>query len=288
MPRLLLGLCVALGALTPTLRADESVWLRDFNSARQRAAAEQKPIILDFGTAACFWCKKLDVTTFRDPDVVKRLGEKFIAVKIDADKDSTLAQHLKISSYPTLVFAAPDGRILGQHVGYVDIARFQQQLDRALADSAKSPSPIAVAQAPIAQTPVAMQAVVAISEQPSSSPVLDQVRADFAAGRFARCLDRCKELGPDNSEARDIEKSIKNDPEKIRRAQAELLESLGDVYLANAELALREQRFGEAKTLIDRVQEMCPATPQALAAKHIDLRLQAQRSPQPIFRMQAP
>ncbi|MEI7687858.1 MAG: thioredoxin family protein, partial [Planctomycetota bacterium] len=131
---------IALLAITSTsAHAQDSVWLNDFNAAREKATTEKKPIIIDFGTVNCFWCKKLDMTTFRDPAVAKRLAEQFVAVRIDADKEAALARHLGVSSYPTLVFAAHDGRILGQHVGYVETPRFQQQLDRALSDNGKAP-----------------------------------------------------------------------------------------------------------------------------------------------------
>ena len=95
--------------------------------ARQEAKDKQRPIVLDFGTSNCFWCKKLDITTFRDPAITKLLAERFVVAKIDAEKDAALAQQLGISSYPTLVFATPDGKILGKHEGYVEVARFNQQ-----------------------------------------------------------------------------------------------------------------------------------------------------------------
>jgi len=289
---------IALLAISSTFaHAQDSVWLTDFNAARQKAAAEKKPIIIDFGTVKCFWCKKLDMTTFRDPAVAKRLAEQFVAVRIDADKEAALARHLGVSSYPTLVFAAHDGRILGQHVGYVETPRFQQQLDRALSDNGKEPKAIAVAAVPVqtAPTPIAMTPVSTTQpadERRGDSP-LDQIRADYAARRYMSCLERCRELATqtpseaDAAEAQRLERSIKSDPEKLRIVQASLIESLGDVYLANAETAIREQRWQDARLLLERVQEICPASPQALAAKHQDLRLRAQIPAQPIFRMQS-
>ena len=50
-----------------------------------------------------------------------------VAVRIDADKDPRLVKALNIQSYPTLVFAASDGKILGIHEGFVDAAKFRQQ-----------------------------------------------------------------------------------------------------------------------------------------------------------------
>src|SRR3954447_16221436 len=78
-------------------------WRSDYNAARKEATEKGRPILLDFGTDNCMWCKKLELSTFRDPAVVKLLNEAFIALKIDANSEPALAQTLRISQYPTLV-----------------------------------------------------------------------------------------------------------------------------------------------------------------------------------------
>src|SRR5262245_24182983 len=102
---------VAAGLLgPPTLRADEVQWRGDYNRARQEAAESGRPLVIDFGTAACYWCRQLDATTFRDPAVVALLNERCVPLKVDASRNPALAEALRIQSYPTLVYAAPDGR----------------------------------------------------------------------------------------------------------------------------------------------------------------------------------
>jgi len=128
-----------LGTATPA-PAEEVPWRYDYNAARKEAKEKNKPIVLDFGTANCHWCKQLDVTTFRDPAVIKVLTERFIAVKIDAGKEPDLALALGINSYPTLVFAAPNGKILGQQDGYIEAAGFRRQLDRLFGSGDRSDS----------------------------------------------------------------------------------------------------------------------------------------------------
>jgi thioredoxin-like negative regulator of GroEL len=108
-------------------------WRHDYNAARREAAEKNLPLVLDFGTENCFWCKKLDATTFRDPAVARLLSERFIPLKIDAEREATLARMLHIESYPTVVLAATDGKILGTVVGYQDATRFHETLQRALA-----------------------------------------------------------------------------------------------------------------------------------------------------------
>ena len=127
----ILGAAVQLFIGATTAKAQAKEWLNDFNTARRVAKEKGRPIVLDFGTVNCYWCKQLDVTTFRDPAVMKLLSDRFVAVKIDASKDQALAQSLNVSAFPTIVFANPDGTVLGRHEGYVDAARFQQQLQKA-------------------------------------------------------------------------------------------------------------------------------------------------------------
>ena len=65
----------------------EVQWRHEYNSARKEAEEKQRPLMIDFGTENCFWCKRLDASTFRDPSVAALLSEKFIALKIDADRE---------------------------------------------------------------------------------------------------------------------------------------------------------------------------------------------------------
>jgi thioredoxin-related protein len=131
----IMGLAASLVLSVSAADAQEVRWWSDYNAARHEAKDKNLPLVIDFGTVNCTWCRKLDATTFRDPAVVKLLSERFIALRIDAAKDAPLAQMLGITSYPTLVFAAPDGKILGKNAGYVEVQRFTQQLERAFRES---------------------------------------------------------------------------------------------------------------------------------------------------------
>jgi thioredoxin-like negative regulator of GroEL len=113
--------------------AQEVHWRHDYNEARREATAKNRPILIDFGTENCFWCKKLDITTFRESAIIEALNERFIPLKVDAQKNSGLAGALRIQSYPTLVLAAPDGKILGTLEGYMEGPRLQEHLQRTLA-----------------------------------------------------------------------------------------------------------------------------------------------------------
>lgn len=107
-------------------------WRTDYNAARKEAQDKGLPLAIDFGFEGCRWCQELDRTTFRDPRVVGLLNDKYVPLKIDTEKDSSLAQSLRLQSYPTVVFAAADGRILSTIEGYKDANFFHEAMQRVL------------------------------------------------------------------------------------------------------------------------------------------------------------
>ena len=76
-------------------------WRQDYAAARREAGDTGRPLLLDIGTEDCFWCQRLDATTFRDPTVVAALNERFIPVRVNGDEAAGLVTALGVRSYPT-------------------------------------------------------------------------------------------------------------------------------------------------------------------------------------------
>ena len=128
------GLALAVAALWGApANGQEVQWRHDYTAARREAAATGRPLLIDVGTRYCFYCRRLDATTFRDPAVVGVMNQAFIPLKIDADHDPALADALGVQGYPTLVLAGPNGTIVDVLSGYVDAAHFGGHLRVALA-----------------------------------------------------------------------------------------------------------------------------------------------------------
>ncbi len=120
-------------ALVGPAAAQDVRWRTDYSAARKEAADKGLPLVVDFGTQNCFWCHKLDENTFSDPAVAQVMNEKYIPLKINGERDHVLVQALRITAYPTVILAAPDGKILGTIEGFQDAAHFRENLLRALA-----------------------------------------------------------------------------------------------------------------------------------------------------------
>lgn len=143
MPRTLFATLVALSVNSAAVSAQDVKWYTDYAAARKAAAETGLPLLLDFGTESCFYCKKLDATTFRDPKVAARLTAGFVAVKVDANKYPRMTAQLQVESFPTLILATADGRVIGRHDGYADTAELLALLNKA--PKVQSPAPKAPA-----------------------------------------------------------------------------------------------------------------------------------------------
>ena len=98
------ALAVLSAGLVGRAAGDELEWRADYSKARQEAVAKNRPLVIDFGTENCVWCRKLEETTFRDPAIVALLNQQCILLRIDANRNPTLTEAVANSkfSYPGL------------------------------------------------------------------------------------------------------------------------------------------------------------------------------------------
>jgi thiol:disulfide interchange protein len=109
----------------------EVKWRTDYAAARKEAVETGKPLLLDFGTEWCGPCKKLEATTFRDPKVVATLNDRFIPVKLNGDKETRLVAAMSVDGFPTLIVAAPDGKVIARQSGFLTASQFTDLLSKA-------------------------------------------------------------------------------------------------------------------------------------------------------------
>ncbi len=112
--------------------AEDVKWQTDYRAARLEAAAKDRLLVIHITTDNCYWCKRLEAETLNNHKVAGLINERCVSLKVDAKRDPSLIGALRIKSYPTVVYATPDGRILKMQEGFLDPARFQEQLQRAL------------------------------------------------------------------------------------------------------------------------------------------------------------
>ncbi len=64
-------------------------WI-SFNELANYQQQEKRPVLIDVYTDWCGWCKKLDVTTYADPNIINYVNQSFYAIKFDAETHDTI------------------------------------------------------------------------------------------------------------------------------------------------------------------------------------------------------
>lgn len=117
----LLGLHVSLSA--------GDAWLTDYEAAKTQAAAEQKPLLLEFtGSDWCPPCMRLNKEVFSQKTFLDYAAEELVLVKLDFPRKKEQSAELKaqnvalrdqfgIRGYPTIVLLTPQGELIDQ-TGY--------------------------------------------------------------------------------------------------------------------------------------------------------------------------
>ena len=229
-------------------RAQEVRWRESYSAAYQESVRTGRPLLMEFGTGACFWCQKLESTTLRVPQVAKLINEHFIPVKIDARVEVELASAVAVQSFPTMFILAPDRTILSRHEGFGEAAEITDFLNDGLA---KAPAPKADAIAkntnknlkrPAPFRVTGRDATDLLEEATPSARaaraghLLAQAQKDFGNGFFLASLERCRALvndfakTPEAAEAQKLIEKIAGDPDRVKALSADVGAGLADLY----------------------------------------------------------
>ncbi|MCP4902940.1 MAG: DUF255 domain-containing protein [bacterium] len=115
---------------TETQEPIEVDWEQGWESALQRAAVEDKRVLVDFSADWCVWCRRLESTTLRDPKVGRFLQEHVIPIKLDVDGTGrAMAKEQEVVDLPTVAIFDASGRELGRITGYMSPATFLARLE---------------------------------------------------------------------------------------------------------------------------------------------------------------
>ena len=92
-------------------------WFPWGDEALAKARAEDKPILLSVGYAACHWCHVMAHESFEDPEIAALLNERFVNIKVDREErpdvdgiymDAVVAM-TGSGGWPLTVFLTPEG-----------------------------------------------------------------------------------------------------------------------------------------------------------------------------------
>ncbi len=126
-------------SLLPLSGADEIQWQSWTDRVFEQARQEKKFVFLDLEAVWCHWCHVMDATTYRDPDVIGLLKERYLTVRVDADSRPDLATRYEDYGWPATVVFDGDGKEIIRRRGYIP-PKLMSSILRAI-DADPSPGP---------------------------------------------------------------------------------------------------------------------------------------------------
>ncbi|MCR4300081.1 MAG: DUF255 domain-containing protein [Sulfuricaulis sp.] len=85
----------------------------------EQARRESRLVLLDVVAEWCQLCKKMDLTAYRDPKVLGLIGQRYIAVRADIDKEPEIRQRYGDYGVPAVVILDGGGNEIIRRRGYL-------------------------------------------------------------------------------------------------------------------------------------------------------------------------
>ena len=119
---LLLVVGVAISSLTGSKTESNSSnslqWGTDLNQALADAKATNKSVFVDFYADWCSYCKEMDSGAYTSTQVMEKLNQSYVLVKVDVDENPDLSTKYQAYSLPTMVILDSSGNEIKRITGY--------------------------------------------------------------------------------------------------------------------------------------------------------------------------
>ncbi|MFP3867410.1 MAG: thioredoxin family protein [Desulfobacteraceae bacterium] len=94
-------------------------WLGDYQAGLEQAQADNKPLLLELYMEGCPHCARLHKETHADPQVIQKVNEGFIPVRLEGRSHMDVVNKFEVKGAPTTLIVSPQGqeqrRIVGFH-----------------------------------------------------------------------------------------------------------------------------------------------------------------------------
>ncbi|MFB6220996.1 MAG: DUF255 domain-containing protein [Halolamina sp.] len=79
-----------------------------FAEARERSV----PVLLSLSTTWCVDCHEMDATTYADPGIAANLNDRYVPIRVDADRRPRVRERYAAGGFPSTVFLTPSGKLI--------------------------------------------------------------------------------------------------------------------------------------------------------------------------------
>ncbi|MBE0446967.1 MAG: thioredoxin domain-containing protein [Actinobacteria bacterium] len=109
-------------------KADKIEWYEWSSGAFEKAKNEKKPILLAIAAIWCHWCHVMDETSYSDEGVISLINERYIPIRVDADKRPDIQDRYLLGGWPTTAFLTISGEIITGGT-YIPPGQFRRLLE---------------------------------------------------------------------------------------------------------------------------------------------------------------
>jgi len=99
--------------------ASDSIKWYSYEEGKVLAKIEKKKVFLHFYADWCGFCRKMAKETFRNATVVSTLNTNFIAIRVDFDKETAIAEKYGVRGLPANWFLTEMGQPIVSIPGYI-------------------------------------------------------------------------------------------------------------------------------------------------------------------------
>ena len=107
----------AQGLLSPKSNA-KIRWTESIPTAMKQHKDTGRPLIIYITADYCGYCRKMERDTWSDPNVVRRIQDGFVALKVDAEKHEELLTRLEVKGLPATLLFDSEGQLIQTLSGY--------------------------------------------------------------------------------------------------------------------------------------------------------------------------
>lgn len=254
---LVLAVLPFLRSRPPSLSWEDNLQ-RAFALSRER----QQLVVAYLYTDWCGYCRQLEATTLKDPQVIQELGDRFVWLRLNAEKSDDgvrLREQFGVAGFPAVFLLDSEEEEIERIEGYVPPDEFRRRLHGA----GTALDSLATLRRNAAESPNSAEAHFRLGEKYMQ-------RRDFA--RAVEPFARVAQIDPDNSSGRTDASlyklaeclAMQNNPaealSRIEALQARFPQSLliPETQLLRAEILLYSGQSQEARGLLAEFLEENP------------------------------
>ena len=102
----------------PVTAADQINWY-SYDEGIALGLSESKKVFINFYADWCRFCKTIDRETFQNTGIISYLNSHFISIKVDVEREKSIAKKYDINPLPDSWFLSEKGDVIGNRPGYL-------------------------------------------------------------------------------------------------------------------------------------------------------------------------